>query len=279
MKLRPLVTVIGLVLSGGLGGGASLLGAPSEVHAQPARARGWLGVSMEDTRGEVRVRHVVRTSPAERAGVRGGDRIVRVDGVRVSLAVEVIRVVSAHAVGDVVELTLAREGKEQAVRVTLGAFPSGEDMMRMDFVGSPAPAWRGVEAVSGPVPASIGQLRGRVVVLSFWATWCSACRMASPRLSELQARYGAQGLSVVGLSTDDPAEIAPTALRLNMRYAVGADRKGETTQAHHVNSLPSVFVIDKRGVVRDVSVGYDPGREAQTEALIRALLAEPAPAP
>jgi peroxiredoxin len=117
------------------------------------------------------------------------------------------------------------------------------------------------------------------VLLAFWATWCGACRMASPRLSDLQVRYGAQGLSVIGLANEEPDEVSPSVTRQQMRYAVGADRKGETSAAYGVASLPSVFIIDKKGVVRDVSVGYDPGREAQVESLLKTLLAEPAPAP
>jgi thiol-disulfide isomerase/thioredoxin len=234
---------------------------------------------MEDVRPDsVRVRHVVRTSPAEKAGVRGGDIVLKVDGQRVATSNEVIRLVGTHAIGDTVPLTISRDAKELSVRVTLGSFPSSDDMIRMDFVGQLAPAWKGVEAVAGAVPPSVTALRGKVVVLSFWATWCGACRMLSPRLSDWQQRLGAQGLVVIGLSSEDAADVASFVPRMGMRYSIGVDKKGETSAAYHVSSLPSLFVIDKRGVVRDVAVGYDPSREAQIEALLRTLMAEPAPA-
>jgi thiol-disulfide isomerase/thioredoxin len=270
--------VLTAVLFGAFAAGAPFT-APREAHAQSRQGRPWLGLSMEDAKpqGVVKIRHVVRTSPAEKAGIRGGDGVLKVDGVRVATSSDVIRLVSAHAVGDTVPLTVTRDTKERVVNVTLANFPTSDEMIRMDFVGAFAPAWKGVDPVSGNVPASISALRGKVVMLGFWATWCGACRLQIPRLNAFHNRYAAQGLSVIGLASEESQEVGPHAARAGMQYAVGADKAGDTTQAYHVVSLPSVFVIDKRGVVRDVMVGFDPGREPQVEALVKQLLAEPAP--
>jgi hypothetical protein len=62
-----------------------------------------------------------------------------------------------------------------------------------------------------------------------------------------------------------------------MRYAVAVDRHAETTRSYGVASLPTLVVIDKRGIVRDVSIGYDPTGDARFEATIRGLLAETGP--
>jgi hypothetical protein len=62
-----------------------------------------------------------------------------------------------------------------------------------------------------------------------------------------------------------------------MRYAVGVDKNAETTRSYGVVSLPTLVVIDKRGVVRDVSVGYDPSEDARLENTVKTLLAEAAP--
>jgi peroxiredoxin len=113
-----------------------------------------------------------------------------------------------------------------------------------------------------------------VVLLDFWAMWCGPCRLIQPKLSALQAKYGAQGLSVVGITTDELEQAAAFKERTQMRYPVVSDPNGETTSAYGVSGLPTLFVIDKRGVVRDVTVGYDPGREASLEALVQTLLAE-----
>jgi thiol-disulfide isomerase/thioredoxin len=174
-------------------------------------------------------------------------------------------------------VSFARAGAEQSARVILAAYPSQDDMMRMDLVGAQAPTWRDVDAVSGVFPPSIAALRGRVVLLDFWATWCVPCRIVAPKLGALQARYGAQGLTVLGVSTEDAQDVASFAQRLPVRYAVAADRHGETTRSYGVASLPTLVVIDKRGVVRDVSIGYDPAGDLHLESLVRALLAEANP--
>jgi thiol-disulfide isomerase/thioredoxin len=278
-------------------GDAAAQPSPGSEHEPERRrdtgARPWLGVAMDtDAQGPaatapgVRVTHVVRRSPADAAGIRQGDRIVRVAGTAVSHGADVVHAVSACAVGDVIDVVLVREGAHegaravaaQTVRVTLAAFPSQDGMMRMDLVGAQAPTWRDVEAVSGAFPPSIESMRGRVVLLDFWATWCAPCRIVAPRLGALQARYGAQGLSVVGVSTEDAPEVAAYAQHLPLKYPVAVDRSAETTRAYGVVGLPTLVVIDRHGIVREVSVGYDPGEDARLEALVKALLAETTPA-
>jgi peroxiredoxin len=102
--------------------------------------------------------------------------------------------------------------------------------------------------------------------------------MSAPKLTSWQAKFGAQGLSVIGI-TDDPVDQASAGVHdFGMRYAaVGSDESYATQRAFGVRALPTVFVIDKRGVIRDVSVGFDPRKEVEMEALLRRLLAEPAP--
>jgi thiol-disulfide isomerase/thioredoxin len=262
-----------------LGGLTAFAAAPAE--GQP-RGRAWLGVELDKAgtvpRG-VRVHHAIRSSPAWSAGVRDGDVIVRVEEAVASRPDDVIREVATHTPGAAVRLVLLRAGTEVPLTVTLQSAPEGDEMLRLDKVGAPAPAsWKGLAAVSGPLPTGLGELRGRVVIVDFWATWCMACRMSTPKLSSWQAKFGAQGLSVIGI-TDDPVEQASAGAQdFGMRYAaVGSDETYTTQRAFGVRALPTVFVIDKRGVIRDVSVGFDPRKEAQTEVLLRRLLAEPAP--
>lgn len=251
-----------------------------DARAQQVDARPWLGVAMDAPDPQnpgVRVGHVVRSSPADKAGIHDGDRVVRIASTRVARSTDVVRAVSAFSVGDTVEIAFVRGGKEQAVRVTLAAFPSPDDMLRMDLVGASARELKNTQGVSGSFPASVAAMRGHVVLLDFWATWCMPCRVVIPKLGDLQGRFAAQGLNVVGLSTEDAQDVATFAQRIGMRYAVGVDKNAETTRSYGVVSLPTLVVIDKRGVVRDVSVGYDPTEDARLETLVKTLLAEAAP--
>jgi len=251
---------------------------PPRLFGQQA-APGWLGVSMDPGGdGGVLVKHVIRASPADKGGVKQGDRIVRVEGQSVTRAAEVTRAVSLHAPGEVLMLGVARAGGgEVALKVTLEARPSADAMLRMDHVGSFAPAWTNVAPIGG-APKSLAQLKGRVVLIDFWATWCGPCRMIAPRLSALQARFGAQGLTVVGITTDEAELAAHFAAKTDMRYGIVVDAQADTTRAYGITGLPTMFVVDKRGVVREVEIGFDPSRDAALEDLVKALLAEPATA-
>ncbi len=252
---------------------------PADASAQGRDVRPWLGVAMDTEEGGpgVRVGHVVRGSPADRAGLREGDRILRVDADRVARGQDVVRVVGTHPVGGAVDVTFSRDGKEQVAHTILTALPSQDEISRMDLVGTFAPTFRDLEGVSGSFPQSLAALRGRVVLLDFWATWCGPCRIFIPKLAALQSRYGAQGLSVLGVSTEDADEVASFAQHTSMPYAVAVDKHALTTRSYGVVSLPTLVVIDKRGVVRDLSIGYEAGEDARLESSVRALLAEPVP--
>lgn len=272
-------SVVHVVLLSAFLASAVLVGMDASAQS---RGRPWLGVAMDsDSPAPGRgawVGHVVRGSPAARAGLREGDRLTRIARTDIFRSADVVRAVSALAVGDAVEVSFLRADKDQSAQVTLAAFPSPNELMRMDLVGTFAPTWKDVEAVNGVFPDTISALHGRVLVLDFFASWCAPCRVLAPKLGSLQSRYGAQGLAVLGVSTEDAEEVALFARQTGMRYAVGADRRGETTRAYGVASLPTVVIIDRRGVVRDVSIGYDLSEEARIESLVQKLLAEPLPA-
>jgi thiol-disulfide isomerase/thioredoxin len=261
-----------------VGGAAALVGATPDAAAQATKHRAWLGVELQKApEGGVIARHVIASSPAAKAGITDGDRLETVDGARLVEPNQLVARVAMLGPGSPMKLRVRRGKVERDVSLTLAPFPGRDQVVRLDKVGTFAPTWTQLSTVSGSVPPTISAARGKVVVLDFWATWCAPCRLMSPQLSKWQASYGAQGLVVLGV-TSDPVNAATRGARaLDMRYAVASDVEDSTAATYGVRALPTFFVIDKRGVIRDVVVGYDPSSHGRIEKLIETLLAEPAP--
>lgn len=260
--------------------GVALVGGVEVAHAQASSRRAWLGVELESgPAGGVVARHVVKNSPAGKVGLADGDQLVAADGIPLDEPKQLVARVALVGPGNTINLKIRRGGAERSVSPTLAPFPGADQILRLDKVGTFAPTWKALTAVSGTVPANIGALRGNVVVLDFWATFCGPCRMMAPVLSKWQTTYAAQGLRVLGVTSDDVSVASRTAQALSMRYAVASDTGESTASVYGVRALPTMFVIDKKGVIREVLVGYDPTSHAQVERFLQTLLAEPAPTP
>jgi thiol-disulfide isomerase/thioredoxin len=251
----------------------------SVAHAQSG-SKPWLGVELatgKDPAAGVLVRHVMRTSPSEKAGIKDNDLIVSVNGKTASSPRDVITEVRAHAPGDALAVVLTRGGREIRMTVTLSPAPAADEMLRRDKVGTFSPPINGLASVQGSVPGSIGGLRGKVVVLDFWASWCGVCKMMTPTLNEWHKKYAAQGLVVLGVSSDKHDVATSATKKFGIDYAVGADTHDKVFPGFNVPALPTMYVLDKGGVVREVEVGFDPAHLQKTEEMIKKLLADKTP--
>ncbi|MHB8959323.1 MAG: TlpA family protein disulfide reductase [Candidatus Limnocylindrales bacterium] len=133
--------------------------------------------------------------------------------------------------------------------------------------GSPAPL---LDLTGKPV--RLADLRGRLVLLNFWATWCPPCQSETPVLRELDAQYRARGLSIVGVAVQEttPADVAAYAAKYGITYTIGFDGAADVFHAYQVFALPTQVLIGPDGRVRKVING--PLAETDGKTLLEPLL-------
>ncbi len=128
-------------------------------------------------------------------------------------------------------------------------------------------------------PVRIDAGSGQVLVVDFFASWCQPCKVQLPHLEQLQRELRDQGLAVYGVSFDDDLDaIRGFAAQMEIGFPVLWDRGGDTlSRPLSIQRLPTTLLVDRRGTIRSVHLGYDARQGRRLEEEIRALLKEPAP--
>ncbi len=130
-----------------------------------------------------------------------------------------------------------------------------EDMTEVAQIqGHPAPELETTDLQGNAVRLS--DLRGRVVILDFWATWCPPCKREIPGFVQLQEELGGRGLTVVGVSSDPVEKQTAFAEEQDVNYPFWKEPDTVPAPYNLVKFIPTTLIIDRQGVVRHVHVGY-----------------------
>lgn len=121
----------------------------------------------------------------------------------------------------------------------------------------------------------LGEQRGQVVLINFWASWCGPCKQEMPQLNRLYDKYRGAGFVMLGVNIDDDARLgAATAARWGVKFPVLLDAEKTVSRLYDLGSMPATVMIDRDGRVRYLHRGYREGVEETYEREIRELVKE-----
>ncbi|NKB72156.1 MAG: redoxin domain-containing protein [Candidatus Latescibacteria bacterium] len=162
--------------------------------------------------------------------------------------------------------TAPPDGAEEALYL-------GEGRIYEDIVGQPAPAFELNDPKGAPV--RLADYAGQVVAVDFWGTWCQPCRQAMPYLQALSETYTERDFKLIAISV--PPDKAPHVQNYAAKHGLTfplpmAD--DNVQQQYQVQGYPSLFFIDRQGIIRSAHIGYVEGQDSTFAAHIEELLAE-----
>ncbi len=130
-----------------------------------------------------------------------------------------------------------------------------------------------LETLTGET-VKLSDLRGQAVLVNLWATWCPPCRAEMPAIERIYNDYKDDGFVVLGVNMtqqDTASNIAPFVEEYGLTFPILLDKTGTTAEAYQMNSLPSTFFIDRKGIIREVVIG-GPMAEALLRTRVEAIL-------
>lgn len=135
---------------------------------------------------------------------------------------------------------------------------------------------RAIPSVTLPSPGGavdLAKLKGKVVYVDFWASWCGPCKQSFPWMNEMHAKYATRGLEIVAINVDAKAADAERFLATTTaKFKVAYDHKGESPKLFGVKSMPTSFLVDVDGKITIVHAGFRDADRASLEAAIVSAL-------
>ncbi len=126
-------------------------------------------------------------------------------------------------------------------------------------------------AIEGNV--QLASLKGKVVYLDFWASWCLPCKKSFPWMSEMKKRYADQGFEILAVNLDKDRALADAFLgRMKVNFIVAFDESGKTASEYKLRGMPSSYLIGRDGKIYASHIGFREKDKVQLEQAVKSLL-------
>jgi thiol-disulfide isomerase/thioredoxin len=141
------------------------------------------------------------------------------------------------------------------------------------FAAAPAP----VSVTAPATELALDTLKGKVVLLDFWASWCGPCRQSFPWLNQMQQKYGAEGLVILAINEDEERADAEFFLKkYPAQFSLVFDKNGKLASQYQLQGMPTSILLDRKGQIRFSHAGFFQKKAAGYEQEIQQLLQEDA---
>jgi len=128
-----------------------------------------------------------------------------------------------------------------------------------------------LDGVDGKV--TLSELRGKVIYLDFWASWCTPCRQSFPWMNDMQEKYGKQGLKVIAVNLDKENELAKEFIAATKpHFTIAFDPEGSVAEQYQVMGMPSSYLIGRDGKLHGSHIGFRNKDKAELEKNIAELI-------
>jgi thiol-disulfide isomerase/thioredoxin len=133
-----------------------------------------------------------------------------------------------------------------------------------------------VSELNGKRKIRLGALRGKVVLLDIWASWCAPCKQEMPVLDDLARRLAGRGVEILAVSIDEDRAAAEAFLQSRPRWALrlAHDPEGSIPDRLKPPKMPTSYFIDRKGILRHVQAGFEPADAPDIEARLTRLAAD-----
>ena len=121
----------------------------------------------------------------------------------------------------------------------------------------------------------LSSLKGKVVYIDFWASWCKPCRKSFPFMNNMHKQYGKKGLKVIGINLDSEKSDADNFLKkYPASFTIAYDPQGKTPESYKLSVMPTSYIVDRKGNIVDTHKGFKEGQASSLEDKIKKALAK-----